>query len=55
MQSLGPPDVYPLFGDHTGAWASETEDGQREYLELGYANPGYVDSVSVYETLAPAQ
>ncbi len=53
MQSLGPPDVYPLYGDHTGAWASETEDGQREYLELGYANPGYVDSVSVYETLAP--
>ena len=52
-KALGPPDVFPLYGDYPGAWASLTSDGQREYLELGFANPAYIDSVSIYETLAP--
>lgn len=52
-RTLGLPDTYPNFGDLTNAWASASEDNQREFLELGYEQPGIINSVSVYETWNP--
>jgi hypothetical protein len=51
--ALGPPDVYPAYGDLGGAWASLTPDNQFEYLELSYSTPQPINYVSVYETYAP--
>lgn len=51
--ALGPPDVYPAYGDLAGTWASLTSDGQREFLELSYAVPSAINFVSVVETYAP--
>ena len=61
-QVLGPPDT-PTAGDHTTAWASQTQDNRREWLILEFKkkctpravwvfesyNPGAVDQVSVYD------
>jgi len=52
-RTLGLPDTYPIYGDFTNAWASSSEDNQREFLELGYDQPGIIDSVSIYETWNP--
>jgi hypothetical protein len=52
-KALGAPDVYPLYSDNENAWASETSDGQREFLVLGFFNPQMVDTVKIYETYAP--
>ncbi len=54
FQALGAPDTYPYYGDIITAWASEIEDNQREFLELGYTmDPGPVRSIAIFETLAP--
>ena len=52
-QALGPPDVYPQYGDIDRAWASLTADGQPESIELDYATPAPINFVSVYETYNP--
>jgi PKD repeat protein len=52
-QAVGPPNVYPLYGDMSEAWASSTPDGQREYLELGFSYAGPVSSIAIYETYSP--
>jgi hypothetical protein len=53
IQALGMPDTYPVHDDFTNAWASATDDDQREFLELGYDNPTPINSVSIYETYNP--
>jgi hypothetical protein len=53
IQALGKPNTYPSYGDSSSAWASLTADAQREFLELGYPDGAPINSVSVYETLAP--
>lgn len=50
-QALGAPDVYPNHVDDVHAWASLTENNQREYLELSFANARQVNKVIIYETL----
>lgn len=52
-QAIGQPDTYPAYGDLTTAWASTSEDAQREFLQLGYDNPAPINSVSIYETWYP--
>lgn len=52
-QALGIPDTYPDYGDISTAWASLSSDGQREYLELRFANPSPISHVSIYETYNP--
>lgn len=50
---LGEPDVYPTHADDTTAWASLTENGQREYLELRFSETRIISQVIIYETLYP--
>ncbi len=48
-KALGAPDV-PSCSDNSNAWASLTADGQREYLELGFALPQQVNRIQIYQT-----
>lgn len=52
-QVLGSPDVYPNCGDSPNAWASTSADGQREFLVLGYSTPQPVNTIRIYQTVAP--
>ena len=49
-QALYAPNVYPSYGDNGKAWASETADGKREYLHLGFDNNSRIKAVIIYET-----
>ena len=51
-QVTGPPDVRQA-GDNSQAWASQTPDGQKEWLICEYAEPLEVRAVVVYETYNP--
>lgn len=48
-QVLGPPNVYPAYGDLSYAWAPATPDDQREWIEVSFA-PTMANQVLVYET-----
>ncbi|MEM7457772.1 MAG: ankyrin repeat domain-containing protein [Planctomycetota bacterium] len=50
-QAIGEPDSGS--GDDSRAWASETQDGQNEWLIVHYENPVIPVSVEIYENLAP--
>ncbi len=52
MRATGPPDTSS-FGDNGTAWASLTQDGQSEWLELDYATHVVPRALQVYENLAP--
>ena len=52
-QILGQPNVYPQYGDYQNAWATATADNQREFIELGFANPAPINGVRIYETFSP--
>lgn len=52
-QATGAPDTWPNSGDLTTAWASETPDGQREWLELTYKDAVRPAAVLIYETYNP--
>jgi hypothetical protein len=52
-QALGAPNLYPVYGDDPRAWASNSPDGQQEFLDLSYATPQPISFVNVYETYAP--
>lgn len=53
-QALGTPDTYPEYGDIETAWTSELQNGQREYLELGFnMNPQPIRSIAIFETYNP--
>ena len=53
VQVLGEPNVFPNYGDDSKAWSPRTENGQREYLELGYTDPIPVAGVAIFETYYP--
>ncbi|HRH66867.1 MAG TPA: hypothetical protein PLU53_11260, partial [Bacteroidia bacterium] len=53
IQILGAPDVYPSYGDNTGAWAPNYQDASREYIELGFPNPAPINFIDIFETYAP--
>jgi hypothetical protein len=52
-QATGKPDTWPNQGDITTAWASQTADGQQEWLMLEYARPVNLKEVHIYETFNP--
>jgi hypothetical protein len=52
-QILGAPDVYPAYGDHNKAWASQGADDRAEYVEVGFDRPERVSGVEIYETFNP--
>jgi hypothetical protein len=52
-QVLGPPDVFPAYGDNGKAWASKGPDDQAEWIEVEFDHPGSVSSVEVFETFNP--
>ncbi|MCL2743179.1 MAG: hypothetical protein FWE67_04940 [Planctomycetaceae bacterium] len=54
-QATGKPDAYlnAAGGDYPTAWASLTEDGQEEWLELTWDKPIEAAGVDVYETFNP--
>ena len=51
-QATGAPDT-PQAGDRSTAWASQTPDGDREWLKLEYAEPVVATRIDVYETYNP--
>jgi hypothetical protein len=51
-QACGEPDTH-MAGDVQTAWASQTPDGQDEWLLLEYAEPVVPETVLVYETFNP--
>ncbi len=51
-QATGPPDTLTA-GDRPTAWASQTQDGQLEWLELHYARAVKPFQIDVYETYNP--
>ncbi|MBO9631789.1 MAG: T9SS type A sorting domain-containing protein [Chitinophagaceae bacterium] len=51
-QTLGAPNTTGC-GDINTAWASRTSDGQREFLELEFADPAPINRVYIHESLAP--
>lgn len=52
-QALGIPDTYPTYGDIPLSWAPLLQDGGREFIELGYANPASINFIDIYETYSP--
>ena len=52
-QVLGSPNVFPAYALSSNSWMSATAETQREYLVLGFANPGRINFVDVFETANP--
>lgn len=52
-QMLGQPDFYPNYGDSPLAWASADRNNGLQWVELGFAEAVYVDSVEIYEIFNP--
>ncbi|CAH1795268.1 unnamed protein product [Owenia fusiformis] len=46
---LGPPRVYPQYGDIGGAWASDEIDAA-QFIEIQYKKKLYVKRIDIYET-----
>ena len=52
-RALGKENVYPDYGDYINAWASLTDDDQREFLELGFDTVQTVTKIQIFETYNP--
>lgn len=52
-QVLGAPNVYPKYGDLPGAWASQSQDNQREFLELQFNNPEKINGIVIFQNYNP--
>jgi hypothetical protein len=52
-KALGKENVYPNYGDITDAWASLTDDDQREFIELGFDTLQTVRTIQIFETYNP--
>jgi len=52
-KALGKEDVYPDYGEDLNAWASLTDDTQREFLELGFDTLQTVRTIEIFETYNP--
>ncbi|XP_067650151.1 uncharacterized protein [Haliotis asinina] len=46
---VGPPDVYPAYGDDPDAWASAQWTGI-EWIEVQFSQSLYITQVDIYET-----
>lgn len=53
LQALGSPDVYPNYATSPNSWISNSPDGQREFLVLGFSNAAPINYVDIYETANP--
>jgi hypothetical protein len=53
QQVLGPPDVFPAYGDLAKAWASRGADDRDEWIEVGFDRPSSISGVEVFETFNP--
>ncbi len=53
QQVLGPPDVFPAYGDLNKAWASKGADDRDEFIEVGFAHAEPISGVEIYETFNP--
>ncbi|XP_059177325.1 kelch-like protein 8 [Physella acuta] len=49
-QVIGPPKVFPQYGDNCGAWAQGSIDN-KQFLEIQYEVPVLPKSINIYETL----
>jgi hypothetical protein len=49
---VGPPNVYPAYGDLAGSWAGFPPDDPG-VLDLEFADPAPINFVNVYETYHP--
>lgn len=52
-QMLGRPDFYPNYGDSGYAWAPAYKNNGLQWVELGFTEAVYVDSVDIYESFNP--
>jgi len=50
---IGPPRVYPQYGDIRGAWAPSASRGTFESLELLFSTPVFPTGVDIFETYNP--
>jgi len=50
---IGPPRVYPSYGDIRGAWAPAYSSGTKESLQLFFQTPVYITGVDIFETYCP--
>lgn len=48
-QVIGPPKVYPHYGDNAGAWAM-ADCSANEFLELEFQDALFVHGLDIYET-----
>ncbi|WAR05871.1 FBXL4-like protein [Mya arenaria] len=46
---VGPPNVYPLYGDIVESWSPYYKDSN-QFIELEFATSVYVGQVDIYET-----
>src|SRR6476660_4757368 len=51
-QAIGGPNTFSC-GDVTTAWASQSPDGQREYLVLGFSIPAVANQIRIFQTYNP--
>lgn len=49
-QVLGAPNVFPAYGDHNKAWASQGADDREEWIEVGFDGNERISAVEIYET-----
>ena len=47
---IGPPRVYPNYGDIQGTWAQSTFT-PNEFIEIKFPEQVYVTGINIYETL----
>ena len=52
-RTIGAPNAGYDCNTDGQAWASAAADNQREYLELGYAYPAYINRVRIYQNENP--
>lgn len=50
---LGAPEYYPNCGSNGNAWAPSTQNGSREFFELGFATPQPVNTIRIYQSWGP--
>jgi hypothetical protein len=53
MAATGPPNVFPLYADLGGAWATLAADAPGEWLQLFYDRPLHVSGLRIFQTFCP--
>eukprot|EP00300_Choanocystis_sp_HF-7_P034355 c4704_g1_i1.p1 GENE.c4704_g1_i1~~c4704_g1_i1.p1 ORF type:complete len:427 (-),score=91.12 c4704_g1_i1:82-1362(-) len=52
-QTIGPPKVFPRYGDIYGAWAPHASRGADEFLEVEFERSIKIKQISIFETYNP--